>query len=341
MAEELQVSELFFDYELPESAIAQYPTSTRDDSRLLVLHRATGQIEHRYFRDLPTYLNAGDLIVRNDTKVLPARLVGMRERTGGKWESLFLREWPTGEWELLAKTRGYVEAGEICITTSGLRLKLIGRTPEKQWLMRPETPGTAAELLAIHGQIPLPPYIRNGRASASDAERYQTVYAQAAGSIAAPTAGLHFTPELFATLAAKGISTATVTLHVGLGTFAPVKEADPTQHTIHAEWCSVPAATTDAIRATKASGGRVIAVGTTTTRTLESAIASGDTKLFIHPPYSFQTVDCLITNFHLPRTTLLLLVQALSGSENLRRAYAEAIAHNYRFFSYGDAMLVV
>ncbi len=341
MAEKLQVSELFFDYELPESAIAQYPTSTRDESRLLVLHSATGQIEHRHFRDLPMYLNAGDLIVRNDTKVLPARLVGVRERTGGKWESLFVREHQTGEWELLAKTRGYVEAGEICITTSGLRLTLMGRTPEKQWLMRPESPGMAAELLALHGQIPLPPYIRNGRASASDTERYQTVYAQAAGSIAAPTAGLHFTPELFATLAAKGISTATVTLHVGLGTFAPVKETDPTQHAIHAEWCSVPVETTEAIRATKAAGGRVIAVGTTTTRTLESAIATGDTKLFIHPPYSFQTVDCLITNFHLPRTTLLLLVQALSGSENLRRAYSEAVARDYRFFSYGDAMLVV
>ncbi len=335
------MSELFFDYELPESAIAQYPTSTRDESRLLVLHKVTGQIEHRHFRDLPMYLNAGDLIVRNDTKVLPARLVGVRERTGGKWESLFLRALPTGEWELLAKTRGYVEAGEICIAGNGLRLKLLGRTTEKHWLMQPETPGTAAELLAIHGQIPLPPYIRNGRASASDTERYQTVYAQATGSIAAPTAGLHFTPELFATLAAKGISTATVTLHVGLGTFAPVKETDPTQHAIHAEWCSVPIAMTDAIRATKAAGGRVIAVGTTTTRTLESAITTGDTKLFIHPPYSFQTVDALITNFHLPRTTLLLLVQALSGSDNLRRAYAEAIAQNYRFFSYGDAMLVI
>jgi len=335
------VSELFFDYELPESAIAQYPTSTRDESRLLVLHKVTGQIEHRHFRDLPMSLNAGDLIVRNDTKVLPARLVGIRERTGGKWESLFLRALPTGVWELLAKTRGYVEPGEICITANGLRLKLVGRTTEKHWLMMPETPAPVAELLAIHGQIPLPPYIRNGRASESDAERYQTVYAQAAGSIAAPTAGLHFTPELFATLDAKGISTATVTLHVGLGTFAPVKETDPTQHMIHAEWCSVPAETTEAIRATKATGGRVIAVGTTTTRTLESAITTGDTKLFIHPPYSFQTVDALITNFHLPRTTLLLLVQALSGSDNLRRAYTEAIAQNYRFFSYGDAMLVI
>ncbi len=335
------MSELFFDYELPESAIAQYPTSTRDESRLLVLHRTTGQIEHCHFRDLPMYLNAGDLIVRNDTKVLPARLVGVRERTGGKWESLFLRALPTGEWELLAKTRGYVEAGEICIAGNGLRLKLLGRTDEKHWLMQPETHGTAAELLAIHGQIPLPPYIRNGRASASDTERYQTVYAQASGSIAAPTAGLHFTPELFATLAAKGISTATVTLHVGLGTFASVKETDPTQHAIHAEWCSVPTITSDAIRATKAAGGRVIAVGTTTTRTLESAINTGDTKLFIHPPYCFRTVDALITNFHLPRTTLLLLVQALSGSDNLRRAYIEAIAQNYRFFSYGDAMLVI
>ena len=339
------MAEFFFDYELPEHLIAQIPTAERSGSRLLVVHRRTGELEHRHFRDLPEYLNPGDLLVRNDTKVLPARLIGLREKTGGRWEGLFLKE-SDGIWELLAQTRGFVEVGETLTANEGaLRLELVGRTEDRHWLLRPHSSGTAAELLAVHGQIPLPPYIRKGMADVADADRYQTVYAAHAGSVAAPTAGLHFTPELLRTLLLREVGIADVTLHVGLGTFAPVKVADPTRHAIHSEWCEVPAQTVDAIRSCE---GRVIAVGTTTARTLETAARTqplaafrGPTDLFIHPPYEFRAVGGLITNFHLPRTTLLLLVQAFCGGELLRTAYAEAVREGYRFFSYGDAMLVV
>lgn len=334
---------LFFDYELPEHLIAQEPAEHRDESRLLVVRRDTGTLEHRTFRDLPELLRPNDLLVLNDTKVLAARLVGQRLATGGKWEGLYLRT-IGGAWELLAQTRGFAQEGEAFATDSGLRLTLVGRTEDRHWLMRPDPPGTASELLPLYGHIPLPPYIRKGRAHDADTERYQTVYAAHAGSVAAPTAGLHFTPELLA----KGLRTASVTLHVGLGTFAMVKADDPTKHVIHTEWCEVGADTVDAIRDTKARGGRVIAVGTTTTRTLESAARDGelrphrgDTGLFIHPPFDFRVIDGMVTNFHLPRTTLLLLVQAFAGSELLRTAYAEAIEEGYRFYSYGDAMLVV
>lgn len=339
---------LFFDYTLPEHLIAQQPAARRDESRLLVVRRGTGELEHRVFRDLPELLAPGDLIVLNDTRVLPARLVGRREKTGGRWEGLFLQAQPDGAWVMLAQTRGYPQAGEAFVTESGLRLTLTGRTAERHWLMKPEAPGTLAELLGRFGQIPLPPYIRKGRAAEADATRYQTVYADRGGSVAAPTAGLHFTPELLDRLAANRIDTARVTLHVGLGTFEPVKAADPTRHAIHAEWCEVPAATVDAVRSCKGRGGRVVAVGTTTTRTLESAARpdglrpySGDTGLFIHPPFEFRVVGALVTNFHLPRTTLLLLVGAFAGGESLRRAYEEAIRHEYRFYSYGDAMLIL
>ncbi len=339
------MAELFFDYELPDHLIAQTPASERSGSRLLVVHRLSGQLEHRHFRDLPEYLNPGDLLVRNDTKVLPARLIGTREKTGGRWEGLFLRE-SDGIWELLAQTRGFVEVGETLTANDGaLRLELVGRTDDRHWLLRPQTEGVAAELLAIHGQIPLPPYIRKGIAAAGDTERYQTVYAAHAGSVAAPTAGLHFTPELLRSLLLREVGIADVTLHVGLGTFAPVKVEDPTRHAIHSEWCEVSQSTVEAIRSCE---GRVIAVGTTTARTLESAARSqplaafrGPTDLFIHPPFEFRCVGGLITNFHLPRTTLLLLVQAFCGSELLRAAYVEAVREGYRFFSYGDAMLVV
>lgn len=339
---------LFFDYELPEHLIAQEPAAARDDARLLVVRRAAGELEHRVFRDLPSLLRPGDLLVLNDTKVLPARLLGRRESTGGQWEALFLREHPDGAWELMTKTRGHPTSGEWFAADSGLRLVLEGRTPDHRWLMRPEQSGSPAELLAQHGHVPLPPYIRRGRDTPGDRDRYQTVYAEAAGSVAAPTAGLHFTPGLLAALAAAGVGTARVTLHVGLGTFAPVKAGDPTKHAIHAEWCEVGAETVAAIEATKARGGRVIAVGTTTTRTLETAARPaglrpfrGETGLFIHPPFEFRVLDGLITNFHLPRTTLLLLTQAFAGSELLAKAYREAIEKGYRFYSYGDAMLVL
>ena len=340
--------DFFFDYDLPERLIAQHPAANRADSRLLVVDRRAGTFEHRHFHDLPEYLNPGDLLVRNDTKVLPARLIGTREKTGGRWEGLYLGE-SDGVWELLAQTRGFVGVGETLSANDGqLRFELVGRTGDRHWLLRPLTPGTPGELLSKHGAIPLPPYIRKGIAAAGDTERYQTVYAAHAGSVAAPTAGLHFTPELLRTLLLREVGIADVTLHVGLGTFAPVKVDDPTQHAIHAEWCEVPARTVEAIQHCE---GRVIAVGTTTARTLESAarvggtgvppVFRGPTDLFIHPPYEFRCVGGLITNFHLPRTTLLLLVQAFCGSELLRNAYAEAVREGYRFFSYGDAMLVV
>jgi S-adenosylmethionine:tRNA ribosyltransferase-isomerase len=341
------MSELFLDYDLPDRLIAQEPMAKRDDARLLVADRTTGELRHRRFRDLPDELCPGDLLILNDTKVLPARLIGCRTKTGGQWEGLFLRE-SNGLWELMCKTRGHPVSGEQFVSDTGLTLVLVGRTPDHHWLMRPDPPGRPDELLAAHGQTPLPPYIRKGRAHLADAERYQTVYAQRSGSVAAPTAGLHFTPELLARLADHGIGTACVTLHVGLGTFAPIKETDPTRHAMHAEWCEVPSETVDAIRTAKNAGGRVVAVGTTTTRTLESAARPdglkprcGETNLFIHPPFEFRVIDALITNFHLPRTTLLLLVQAFAGSDLLRRAYAEAVVNEYRFYSYGDAMLIV
>ena len=336
-----------FDYHLPEHLIAQHPAARRDESRLLVVRREAGTLEHRTFRDLPELLNPGDLLVLNDTRVLPARVVGRRESTGGKWEGLFLRE-VGGLWEMLAQTRSYPEPGSAFITDTGLRLTLRGRTEERHWLMEPEPQGTPAELLARFGHIPLPPYIRKGTAADEDEERYQTVYAAHVGSVAAPTAGLHFTPELLERLATRGIETAKVTLHVGLGTFLPVKVDDPAKHNIHREWCEVTQPTVDTILAAKARGGRVIAVGTTTTRTLESAARagelqpySGETDLYILPGFTFRVVDALVTNFHLPRTTLLLLVSALAGSELLATAYAEAVAREYRFYSYGDAMLVL
>lgn len=339
----------FFDYHLPEHLIAQHPAAERDSARLLVVRRDAQTIRHHTFRDLPDLLRPGDLVVLNDTRVLPARVVGRRESTGGKWEGLFLRTAEGGRWEMLAQTRSYPEPGAVFVTDTGLRLVLRGRTPDRHWLMQPEADGSPPELLSRYGHIPLPPYIRKGREEAGDRERYQTVYAgTSTGSVAAPTAGLHFTPAVFERLTAREIGVARVTLHVGLGTFAPVKEDDPTKHVIHREWCEVTPEAVDAIRATKARGGRVVAVGTTTTRTLESAARPGglrpfcgETGLFIHEPFEFRAVDALVTNFHLPRTTLLLLVGALAGGAVLERAYAEAVANGYRFFSYGDAMLVL
>jgi S-adenosylmethionine:tRNA ribosyltransferase-isomerase len=341
----------FFDYELPEYLIAQYPAQRRDASRLLVLRRKDEHIEHRIFQELPELLQAGDLLVLNDTKVIPARLIGRRADTGGRWEGLFLQL--RGQlWEMLAKTRGHPGRGTRFITDSGLTLILQGRTEDHHWLMEPQETGSVWELLERHGHVPLPPYIRKGRDEPADRERYQTVFAARAGSVAAPTAGLHFTDELLQRLTAGGVNIARVTLHVGLGTFAPIKNPDPRHHVMHREWCQVTAETVEAIQTTRQRGGRVVAVGTTTVRTLETAARwgeasllapfSGETDLYIYPPFEFRVVDALITNFHLPRTTLLLLVSAfVNNDELLKRAYEEAIAHEYRFYSYGDAMLIL
>ena len=313
----------------------------------MVLDRDHNTIEHRQFHQLPDCLSAGDLLVLNETRVIPARLIGRRESSGGKWEGLFLREHTDGVWELLARAKGQPIVGEAYQVEPGpLRLIYRGRA-EGHWLMTPEPAGTVSEILIKHGQIPLPPYIRQGRADDADRDRYQTVFARTDGSVAAPTAGLHFTPALLARLEEKGVNTARITLHVGLGTFEPMRTDNPDEHVMHAEWAEVSAATVSAIQGCKARGNRVFAVGTTAVRALESAARegelkpwSGETNLFIRPPYQFHAIDGMITNFHLPRTTLLLLVSALAGTEFLQQAYRTAITEEYRFYSYGDAMLI-
>lgn len=339
----------FLDYELPPDRIAQRPCEPRDAARLLVVRRATGQLEHHTFRDLPDLLASGDLLVRNDTKVLAARLLGRREWTGGKWEGLFLRQSPDGLWELMAQAGGAVRPGEwVAINPGPLRLELVSRTPEGHWLARPDRLGDPATLLAAHGRMPLPPYIRRGRADASDVDRYQTVFAAHPGAVAAPTAGLHFTPTVFDRLRLYGISWANVTLHVGPGTFQPIRADDYRDHVMHSEWGELPEATVEAISNCRTGGGKVVAVGTTTVRVLETVAASGplrpwsgETTIYIHPPFPFRAVDALITNFHLPRSTLLLLVAAFAGVDLIREAYRVAVAENYRFYSYGDAMMIV
>ncbi len=340
---------IFLDYDLPPERIAQTACEPRDDARLLVVRPATAALEHRRFRDLPELLDPRDLLVLNDTRVLPARLLGKRRDTGGKWEGLYLKSGADGAWELMWHTRGRPRKGEwIDVQPGPLALEVLGQTPERTWWVKPGLPGTALELLGRFGQVPLPPYIRDGQASPEDVQRYQTVYAQAPGSVAAPTAGLHFTPRVFDALRQRGIAWTQVTLHVGPGTFRPIKTDDFTQHPMHCEWGTLPEEALRAIQECRARGGRVVAVGTTSTRVLETAARggelqawSGDTNLFIYPPYDFRVVGGLVTNFHLPRTTLLLLVAALAGSDLTARAYRTAIDEGYRFYSYGDAMLVL
>jgi S-adenosylmethionine:tRNA ribosyltransferase-isomerase len=343
------VSSPWWDYDLPPHLIAQKPCPERDQARLLVACRSRGTLAHHVFHDLPNLLTPGDLLVLNDTRVLPARLVGRRARTGGKWEGLFLRQVADGSWELMSQTRGRLTEGEtIQVEPGPLPLVLQRKTSQGHWLARPTEPGSPLELLERHGQVPLPPYVRKGRAEEGDRERYQTVYARQGGAVAAPTAGLHFTPRLFERLEQRDIARTFVTLHVGLGTFQPIQVEDITQHKMHAEWGEVSEAAATAIQACQERGGRVVAVGTTSVRVLETAAASGlirpwsgETELYIYPPYRFQAVDALITNFHLPRTSLLLLVGAFAGIDLLQRAYKTAIEEQYRFYSYGDAVLIV
>ncbi len=338
-----------FDYELPARLIAQEPAEPRDHARLLVARRHDGSVAHQHFFDLPDLLAPGDLLVLNDTRVLPARLLGTRVGTGGKWEGLFLRSLPDDSWEIICRTRGRLRPGErIAIDPGPLTLEFIAMLPEGRWQVRPLAEGSAADLLSRHGHMPLPPYIRKGVAHAGDVEHYQTVYARQAGAVAAPTAGFHFTQGVFDRLRERGVGCAFVTLHVGLGTFRPIEVADYTQHPMHREWGTLPEATARAIDECKRRGGRVIAVGTTSVRVLETAARlgpvapwSGETDLFIYPPYTFRVVDALVTNFHLPRTTLLLLVAAFAGVDLLREAYRAALAAEYRFYSYGDAMLML
>jgi S-adenosylmethionine:tRNA ribosyltransferase-isomerase len=341
------------DYHLPPHLIAQQPAPRRDRSRLLVARRADGSLHDHVFRDLPELLDPGDLIVLNDTRVLPARLVGRREGTGGKWEGLYLRE-HDGAWEMLCQTRGHLTAGEALVVdppvegSAPLRIRLEEKQSGGVWRARPEAPGSPADLLGRVGRVPLPPYIRRGHGDDADRERYQTVYAGRPGAVAAPTAGLHFTDAVFTRLAERGVARAFVTLHVGAGTFRPVQVEDVAEHRSDPEWCELPAATADALRACEASGRRVVAVGSTSVRVLETVASSGpirswtgETALTIWPPFTFRAVGALLTNFHLPRSSLLLLVAAFMGLEPMRAAYRHAIDRGYRFYSYGDAMLIV
>ena len=336
-----------FDYHLPESSIAQTPAEPRDSSRLLVLHRDTGEREHRIFRDVTEYLRAGDLLVLNQTRVIPARIFA-RKATGGKVELLLLRRRDTLTWEALVGGKG-LRIGTKVRVEAGPEAEIIELLEGSERLVQFSEP--IEPYFSQVGHVPLPPYIHE---KLTNPERYQTVYAKEPGSAAAPTAGLHFTPRLLDELQAKGVKVAYVTLHVGLDTFAPVNEDDPEEHKIHTEWCELPVETAEAINETREAGGRVVAVGTTSVRTLESAARyatlgrsarivpfTGSTDLYILPGYRFSLVDVMITNFHLPKSTLLMLVSAFAGREQIIETYELAIREGYRFYSFGDAMLIL
>lgn len=346
-----------FDYELPEELIAQHPLERRDASRMLVVSRARSLWRDASFSDFPSELREGDTIVVNNTRVFPARLVGRREPTGGRVELLLVRrrEDLGGEaWEVLARPARRLEAGARVLFGDGrLSAETLGATPDgARRLVRFRGEGDFGALLEEFGQMPLPPYIRRAgedlAARAEDRERYQTVYAAAPGAIAAPTAGLHFTPQVFDLLRERGVRTAEVTLHVGYGTFEPVRAEDLGAHRVAAEHFEISAAAAEEVNATRGRGGRVVAVGTTTVRALESAAGEGrrvragrgETGLTITPGYSFRAVDALLTNFHLPRSSLLVLVSAFAGRDLVLAAYRHAVAARYRFYSYGDCMLV-
>lgn len=331
-----------FDYFLPESSIAQTPAEPRDSSRLLVLHRATDTIEHRIFREIGDYLHPGDLLIVNQTRVIPARL-SARKETGGRAEILLLRREDERTWECLVGGKG-LSPGKTLTLVDGLQAEIIASLEGSRRRVRFAEP--VENHLPQDGVMPLPPYIHE---KLDNPERYQTVYAKTPGSAAAPTAGLHFTPRLLDELKQKGIGLAEVTLHVGLDTFAPVTEDDPRQHKIHTEWCELNEETARQINATKAAGGRVIAVGTTSVRTLESAAGgqggvkpfSGPTSIYILPGYEYKVVDAIITNFHLPKSTLIMMISAFAGRERVLATYQTAIREGYRFFSFGDAMLIL
>ena len=342
-----------YDYQLPEELIAQKPLPHRQDARLLVVDRAAQSIEHFHVRDLPEILQTGDRLVLNNTRVVPASLAGIRTNTGGRWQGLFLSCGERGLWQILSKTRGQLQIGETVTLVNrqlfpDIQLKLIAKQEGGVWIAKPESEENAFDILDRVGRVPLPHYIRHGEMVDSDLVNYQTVYAEEPGAVAAPTAGLHFTPELLQQLKAKGVPATNVTLHVGVGTFRPISVENLADHQMHSEWASLSEPATIELRGSKASGGRIVAVGTTSARTLETAALSGElkpweggTNLFIRPPFEFHAMDALLTNFHLPRSTLLVLVRTFGGDALIRRAYEEAVFEGYRFYSYGDAMLIL
>ena len=335
-----------FDYELPKELIAQTPLKNRSESKLLVMDRVTGALEHKHFYDIIDYLNKGDALVINDTKVIPARIIGIKEETGAVIELLLLKDEVGDTWECLAKPQKRLKVGTIITFGNGeLKAKVRETKEEGITIVDLIYDGILMEILEHLGTMPLPPYIHE---KLKDQDRYQTVYAKNYGSAAAPTAGLHFTTELLDKIKAKGIEIVHVTLHVGLGTFRPVNVEDVTKHVMHTEHYIVTKEAADKLNEIKANGGKIIAVGTTSVRTLETVISKNDkfvpsnddTNIFIYPGFTFKAIDGLITNFHLPKSTLVMLVSAFSSKENIMNAYQEAIKHNYRFFSFGDAMFI-
>ena len=343
-----------FDYELPPELIAQEPLPERDASRLLVLNRMTGAVSHRTFRDLPELLRGGDCLVQNDTRVMPARLLGKRKGSTKDVEILLTRPiggvtQPSG-FEALVRPARKLPPGAV-VEVGGIEIEIVEELDARRRIVRCPPEFDIASFLDKEGHIPLPPYIRREDAE-SDRDRYQTVYAEHTGAVAAPTAGLHFTPNLLGEIESRGLFITRLTLHVGPGTFLPVLEEDPVRHKMEREFYRIPASAAYTIGRTRRSGGRIVAVGTTVVRALETAARleegvwgmaadEGWTETFIHPPYAFKIVDALVTNFHLPRSTLLMLVAAFAGRENILAAYREAVAERYRFYSYGDAMLIL
>lgn len=335
-----------FNYDLPEELIAQDPLEDRSSSRLMVLHKDTGRIEHKIFRDIIDYLNPGDCLVINDTKVIPARLMGIKEDTGAAIEVLLLKRNADDVWECLVKPGKKARTGARIVFGEGLLIgEIVDVIEDGNRMIKFHYEGIFEEILDKLGQMPLPPYITH---KLQDKNRYQTVYARNEGSAAAPTAGLHFTKELLEKIKEKGVNVVSITLHVGLGTFRPVKVDKIEEHHMHTETFNISKEAADTINRARAAGGRVIAVGTTSCRTLESAatddgtipVRSGDTDIFIYPGYKFKAIDCLITNFHLPESTLIMLVSALAGRDNIMNAYETAVKERYRFFSFGDAMFI-
>ena len=339
----MKKSDFYFD--LPEALIAQTPLERRDSSRLLLLDKNTGEIEHRHFYDLPAYLHKGDCLVMNDSRVLPARLLGCRS-SGGSVELVLLRDLGEGKWECLSRPGRKTKPGtELSFGDGELKATVLEVAEGGNRIVQFHYDGIFLEVLERLGKMPLPPYIK---AELQDSERYQTVYSRELGSAAAPTAGLHFTKELLEKIAEKDVKLCYVTLHVGLGTFRPVKEDEIEDHAMHSEFCIIPEETARIVNETKKNGGRVIAVGTTSCRTLESfanedgtlSATSGWTDIFIYPGYRFKCIDALITNFHLPESTLIMLVSALAAREHVLNAYKTAVEEKYRFFSFGDAMFI-
>ena len=336
-----------FYYDLPPELIAQHPLKDRAGSRLLVLDKETGKIEHKNFRNIIEYLNPGDCLVMNNTRVIPARLYGVKEDTGGKIEFLLLKRIDLNTWNVILKPGKRARTGARFVFGDGLlKAEVIEVRPDGNRIVRFEYDGVWEELLDKLGEMPLPPYIKE---KLEDKERYQTVYSKIEGSAAAPTAGLHFTNELLEDIKDKGVKTAYLTLHVGLGTFRPVSVENVEEHVMHTEHYEVSQEAADIINETRKSGGRIIAVGTTSVRTLETVAEDngtmkaeiGDTSIFIYPGYKFKVTDSIITNFHLPESTLLMLVSALAGKEQVMRVYEEAVQERYRFFSFGDAMIIL